>query len=102
MRSTLEFADVQTFAADGGDLDGLVRWVRPDALIVDSHAGAEEAARFARDHKLPVLHVSVQDGELRLYREGTWEHIGNGEGPTPESIRNIVAGALFAREVSGG
>jgi hypothetical protein len=97
MRSALEFADVHTFDARGGDLDGLVRWLRPDALIVDTHAGAEEAAAFAHEHDLPVLHVSVQERELRLYRGGTWEQIGNGDGPTPEAIRNVVAGALFAR-----
>jgi hypothetical protein len=98
MRSALEFADVQTFAASGGDLDGLVRWLRPDALIVDTQAGADEAAGFAGEHDLPVVHLSLQDSALRLYRGGVWEHIGNGEGPTPEEIRNVVAGALWARE----
>ena len=34
---------------------------------------------------------------LRLYRVGEWEQIGDGEDPTPEAIRNVVAGALFAR-----
>lgn len=97
MRSAFEFADVQTFAANGGDLDGLVRWLRPDALVVDNRVSAEEAAASAHEQELPVLHVSVQDGEMRLYRSGVWEHIGNCDGPTPEAIRNVVAGALFAR-----
>jgi hypothetical protein len=102
VRSALEFADVQTFAERGGDLDGLLRWLRPDALIVDSHAGAEQAAAFARETDLPVVHLAVQERELRFYRGGTWTHVGNGEGPTPESVRNVVAGALFAKEVNGG
>jgi hypothetical protein len=97
VRSALEFADVQTFAAAGGDLDGLLRWLRPDALIVDSHAGAAEAVGFARESELPVLHVSVQERTLRLYRGGEWEDVGNGSGPEPEAIRNVVAGAVFAR-----
>jgi hypothetical protein len=97
MRSALEFADVQTFAARAGDLDGLLRWLRPDALIVDTQAGADEAVEFARERDLPVLHLSVQEAALRLYRGGVWQHIGSGEGPTPEEIRNVVAGALFAR-----
>lgn len=102
MRSALEFADVQTFAARGGDLDGLLRWLHPDALIVDSDAGAEQAMPFAREHELPVVHISVQEAALRLYRGGAWEVVGNGEGPTAEAIRNVVAGALFARAGARG
>jgi hypothetical protein len=102
VRAALEFADVQIFSAGRGDLAGLVRWLRPSALIVDSEAGAGEAAAVARDDALPVLHVSVQDRALRLYRHGAWERLGNGDGPTPESIRNVLAGALFAGEVPEG
>jgi len=29
---------------------------------------------------------------------GEWEQVSNGEGPTPEAIRNVAADALFARE----
>lgn len=97
MRSVLDFAEVQTFAAAGGDLDGLLRWLRPDALIVDNAAGAEEATAFAAEEQLPVVHLSVDERLLRIYRRGAWEVVGNGEGPTPEAIRNVVAGALFAR-----
>lgn len=101
VRSALEFADVQTFAESGGDLDGLLRFLRPDALVVDSHAGAEQATAFARENELPVVHLAVHERELRFYRRGTWTHVGNGEGPTPEAIRNVVAGALFARSEGG-
>jgi hypothetical protein len=97
MGSALEFAEVRSFAASGGDIAGLLRWLRPDAVIVDSEATAAEATAFALEHDLPVLHVSVRDRELRLFRAGEWELVGNGEGPTPETIRNVVAGALFAR-----
>jgi hypothetical protein len=97
VRSALDFADVQTFAANGGDLDGLLRWLRPDALIVDHAESAEQATPFAVEHELPVVHLSVAEPLLRIHRRGAWEVIGNGEGPTPEAIRNIVAGAVFAR-----
>ena len=103
VRAALDFADVQTFAAKGGDLDGLLRAVRPDALIVDSEEGAEASVAYAREEGLPVLHISVHERpELRFYRGGAWTHAGNGEGPTEEAIRNVIAGALFAREVAGG
>jgi hypothetical protein len=98
MRSTLEFAEVRSFSASGGDVAGLLGWLRPDVLIVDSDAGAEAATAFAREHDLPVLHVSVRDRKLHLFRGGAWEQVSNGEGPTPEAIRNVVAGALFARK----
>ena len=45
----------------------------------------------------PSLYLSVRDHTLRLYRAGAWEQVDDGEGPTIEAIRNIVAGALFAR-----
>jgi hypothetical protein len=99
MRAALEFADVETFAAAGGDLDGLLRWLRPSALIVDSRDRADEAAAYAREHDLPVLHVSVYDGELRFYHAGVWEQVSSSDRPTVESIRNVVAGAIFGGEV---
>ena len=102
VRSALEFADVQTFAARGGDLDGLLRWLRPDVLIVDSDEIAEQAKGFAGEHELPVLHVGVEERVLRLYRSGVWETITHhDDGPTAESVRNVVAGALFAPAPSG-
>lgn len=93
----LEFAEVRSFASSGGDLAGLLRWLRPDAVVVDNEEGAADATPFAREHDMPLLHVSVRDRSLRVYRAGEWEQVGNSEGPTPEAIRNVVAGALFAR-----
>jgi len=98
MGSVLDFAEVRSFAAAGGDIAGLLGWLRPDALIVDSAAGAEAATVFAREHDLPVVYVSVRDRTLHLFHGGEWEQVSNGEGPTPEAIRNVAADALFARE----
>ena len=39
----LEFAEVRSFAPSRGDLAGLLRWLRPDAVVVDS------------DERTPVL-----------------------------------------------
>jgi hypothetical protein len=98
MGSVLDFAEVRTFSERGGDVDGLLRWLRPDALIVDSDAGALEATTFALEHDLPLVHISIRDRALRLFRNGEWEVVGNGEGPTPEAVRNVIAGTLFARQ----
>lgn len=97
MGPALEFAEVRMFAASGGDVGGLLGALRPDALIVDNAAGAEAASAFAREHDLPVVHVGVRDRTLHLFSNGEWTQVSNGEGPTPETIRNVVAGALFAR-----
>ena len=47
---------------------GNCRASRPDVVIVDSEAGAAEATAFALEHGLPLLHISVRDRELRLFR----------------------------------
>jgi hypothetical protein len=96
MRSTLEFAEVRTFAASGGDVGGLLEWLRPDVLIVDSDAAADSAVDFAREHALPVVHLCLRTRTLRLLGRGGWE-VAHRDGPTPEAVRNVVAGSLFAR-----
>jgi hypothetical protein len=92
--SALEFADVRTFEARG-DARGLLEWLRPDVLVVDSELGAEDVA-FARATALPVVHISVREHTLRLFENGEWIDVTNEDGPTPEAVRNVVAGALFA------
>ena len=94
MRSALDFAEVRSFAASG--TAGPVGRLHPHALIVDSEAGAEETVEFAREHELPLLHVSVLAHALRLFRGGAWVDVGNGSRPEPE-MRNLLAGVLFAR-----
>jgi hypothetical protein len=98
--SALDFAEVRSFSSRAGDLSGLLAWLRPDALVVDSDEAASEAISFAQEHVVPLLHISVREHELRLFRRGGWEKVSNGEGPTPEGVRNVVAGALYAREAT--
>lgn len=93
--AALEFADVRTFAEGGGDVKGLLESLDPDAVVVDSETGAAAAEDFAQDHDLPALYVAMRELELRLLRDGTWVRVGD-DGPTPEAVRNAVAGALFA------
>jgi hypothetical protein len=95
--TTLDFAEVRSFSNRGGDIAGLLTWVRPDAVIVDSEDGVAGATAFALENNVPLVYVSVRDRSLHLYRDGEWEQVGDGEGPTPEALRNVVAGSLFAR-----
>ena len=96
--AALEFAEVRAFSGDHGDTAGLLRWLRPDAVVVDSERDANEAAAFALERGLPVVHLSVRAQTLRVFHQGSWTMVGSGEDPTPEVIRNVVAGMLFARE----
>jgi hypothetical protein len=98
MESVLEFAEVRAFSGRGGDVGGLLQWLRPDAVVVDDEANAEGAAAYAAEREILVVHICVRSRELRLFHRGTWNVVSNGDGPTPEIIRNVVAGTLFARE----
>ena len=96
VESALEFAEVRSFTAHR-DTEGLLTWLRPDAVVVDSDAEADAASAVAARVGVPVLHISVRDHTLRLFRRGAWTQVASGDGPTPESIRNVLAGTLFAR-----
>ena len=96
VRSVLDFAEVRSFGG-GQDTAGLLASLRPDAVIVDSDEDADAATQFARQSDAPILHIRLRDRSLCLFREGTWEHVAGEEGPTPEAIRNVIAGALFSR-----
>jgi hypothetical protein len=90
----LDFAEVRTFTSRGDGVAGLLAWVRPHAVVVDSAGDAQEAAQYAAGGNLPVIHIQVHERALRLFRGGEWQDIE--DGATPESVRNVVAGALFA------
>ena len=98
MESVLEFAEVRAFSGRGGDVGGLLQWLRPDAVVVDDDVNADGAAAYAAEWEIPVVHICVRRRELRLFHRGDWNVVSDGDGPTPEVIRNVVAGALFARE----
>jgi hypothetical protein len=96
VRSTLEFAEVRTFTGQR-DTIGLLQWLKPDVVVVDNDADARDASAYALQHDLPVLHIRVREDALRLFHQGEWIQVGNGERQSPEAVRNVIAGTLFAR-----
>jgi hypothetical protein len=100
MEPALEFAEVRTFSGRSGDIGGLLQWLRPDAVVVDDDGNADGAALYAGEADIPVVHICVRKHVLRLFHRGDWNVVSNGDGATSEIIRNLVAGALFARERS--
>jgi hypothetical protein len=96
--AALAFAEVRSFAGRK-DTSGLLQWLHPDAVVVDNDDDARDASAFAQENGgVPVLHISIHDRSLRLFRDGLWQDVATVEGPTPETIHNILAGSLFARE----
>ena len=96
VRPELEFAEVHSFKGKR-DTAGLLRSLEPDLVIVDSSVDAREASAYATEHDSAVLHISVRSRSLRLFHRGGWKQVGTSEGATPEAVRNVVAGTLFAR-----
>ena len=92
-------AEVRRFPARGGDATGLLRWLRPDAVVVDSDESAEAAARFARDAHAPLVRVSYAERAIDVLTDGTWTRPENGSA-SPETIRNILVAGMFRRNLS--
>jgi hypothetical protein len=97
LRNVLEsVAEVQRFPAGRSDTGGLLRWLQPDAIVVDSEDDAEAAVAFASEAQLPLVHISFRDDKLRVLVDGSWEELENG-GVSPEAIGNIILGGIFGR-----
>jgi hypothetical protein len=89
-------AEVRSFPARCGDTIGLLRSLEPDAIVVDTEEEAENAAPFARESGLALIHVLLRERKLRVLRGELWEERDNG-GASPEAIRNILIGGLYGR-----
>ena len=89
-------AEVRTFPANGGDMAGVLRWLRPDAVVVDDEHAAASAAPYAATEGGLLVHVSIQDGAVRVFKGESWEFT-DVDGSSPESIRNLVVGSLLRR-----
>ena len=99
LSSALEnIADVHAFPARRGDTVGLLRSVRPDAVVVDDPDEAESARAWAKRHEVPLVYVALRERKMKVLHNGAWE-----ESPVrgAESIRNVLAGSIYARGRSG-
>jgi hypothetical protein len=89
-----DIAEVRTFRAHHGGTVGLLQSVRPDAVVVDHPIEAAEARAWTEDRGIPLVHVNLRERSIRVLRTGAWEESA---GASPESIRNVIAGAMYAR-----
>lgn len=96
--SSLEgIAEVRGFPAHRGDPVGLLRALAPDAVVVDDPAEAAAVRGWAEENEIPLVHVRPRERKLRLLRDGEWlDSIGG----SADTIRNAIAGALYARDAA--
>jgi hypothetical protein len=91
-------AVLRRFPAGIADLDGLVRHIRPDALVVDCDEEAGELTAVAGELSLPLVHVSLQTQQLRVFRDQTWSAFPSW-GTSPNAIRNVLLGEIYGASV---
>lgn len=90
-----EIADVRAFTVQNGDTVGLLRSLRPDAIVVDGPEAAESAARYARAADVPLVFVALRERKLRVLEGDGWrDEVGR---PSIESLRNALAQAIYRR-----
>ena len=87
-------AEVWTFPAHRGDTVGLLRSVRPDAVVVDDPIEAAHVKGWAESHDVPLVEICLQRQKIRVFRGGEWKE---SPGASADSIRNAIAGSLYAR-----
>ena len=90
------FADVQSFPARRGT-DGLLRSIRPAAVVVDDEDLAEAQA-VAQEVGFALVHLALAEGCVRVLRGGTWIIVDEDGGLKPETVRDVVAAGLFAKD----
>jgi len=95
-----EIAEVRSFPAGGGDTDGLLHWLDPDAVVVDRSDEAEAASAFARETHAPLLHISLTERKLRLLQNNGWIEPA-GDGASAEHLRNVLVGMIYGRGGNG-
>lgn len=90
------FADVQPFPSRLGTA-GLLRSIRPAAVVVDSDEDAAAAEEVAREQNFSLVHLALAKRRVRVFRRGEWSITDDGDEVRPETVRDLIAAALFAR-----
>ena len=88
-------AEARAFTTKDGDVVGLLRSLRPDAIVVDGYGAAGEAAKYARAGDVPLVYVDLHERKLRVLEADGWRDESGR--PSSESLRNVLAEAIYDR-----
>ena len=88
-------AEAHTFATKSGDTVGLLRSLRPDAIVVDGPGAAEEAAKYARAADVPLVYIDLLEHKLCALERDGWRDVAGR--PSSGSLRNTLAEAIYQR-----
>jgi hypothetical protein len=101
LESTLDsVVELRAFPAGQNDVAGLLRSVKPDAVVVDDADEADAARGWAKRHHRPLVYISLRDHTIKVLRQGEWEE-SSSPGAGAEAIRNVLAGSLYGAERNG-
>jgi pyridoxal biosynthesis lyase PdxS len=96
LRATLDgVAVVRTLPAGTGDTAGLLRSVKPQAIVVDCEDEAGQAVDYAREAGLPLVQVSLRGEALRVFGGDGWAERDDAD---DGAIRRILLAAIYGTE----
>ena len=98
-------AEVRSLPTHGGDTAGVLRWLRPDAVIVDDERAAESAAPYVSIEGGLLVHVSVADGTVRLFQDGAWQiadELSISEFTVKRHVQNILQKLNLSSRTAAG
>jgi hypothetical protein len=87
-------AEVRTLRAGAGDVAGLLRWTRPNAVVVDSSVEASAAIAHLRDNRCLIVHVQLAEHRISIRDDGGWLEIEDPDG-SPYLLRNVLLASLL-------
>ena len=90
-----DIAEVRTFPGRRDDVVGLLRSVRPDAVVVDDPIESAQIRGWAQNQDLPLVEICLREVRIRVLRNREWQE---STGTSAESIRNAIAGSIYARD----
>lgn len=94
-------AEVRHFPAGRGELNGLLRAIDPDAILVNCAHDADAATGYARATGIPLVRLSLDDQDLRVFDATHGWIVRTGASASAESIANELLGGLYGRRRAG-
>lgn len=89
------FAEVCAIPAGRPDPDGLIRALRPDALVIDDRGVGERLTAYAREARIPLVLIATDANQLCVRTANGWVVVEDGEGIA--GVRNLLVAQLLGR-----